>query len=68
MKYVVRYPPPADTGRARELFPAHRTWFESFHQRGLPLMIGTFEDAGTDGAGPAPAGPLRLAAAAGGAD
>jgi uncharacterized protein len=50
MKYIVRYPPPADMGRARELFPAHRTWFESFHERGLLLMIGTFEDAGTDGA------------------
>jgi uncharacterized protein len=50
VKYVVRYPPPADRSQAVAFFPAHREWYEGFHQRGLLLMLGTFEDVQADGA------------------
>jgi uncharacterized protein len=45
VKYVVFYEAADDVAaRAPEHFPAHRAWYEQFHQRGELLMIGPFSD------------------------
>lgn len=47
MKYVVLYESAGDIrALAREHFPAHRTWYSSFHERGVLLMLGPFADPG----------------------
>jgi uncharacterized protein YciI len=53
-KYVLFYESADDVAsRAPEHFPAHSARCQEFHARGLLLMVGTFADPQTDGAGTA---------------
>lgn len=51
MKYVLFYDAGDDiASMAPRHFPAHQKWFESFHERGTLLMIGTFGNPQNEGA------------------
>ena len=51
MKYVVFYETPDELRPlARQHFPAHQAWYQSFRERGVLVMIGVFTDPGSDSA------------------